>query len=318
MATYRFAEIEVLLAESQSGGPQPLRGTLAHVGLTRTRVIADFAEIEHRLASTRPDLVICDTDFPGGDVCGLCRAVRHNDIGSNPFVPVIDIAGAPTADVVRRVIESGADDLVAKPLTADRLLERIVRLIEARRPFVVTSDYIGPDRRQGTRVNGAIPLLEVPNVLRMKASGDQEALANLDADIATALVLVNRERLRQCAYRVAFLTTLISRIFEQQRVRGAFITPLEELLDLARDLARRAHLLAEREAEAACRRLVAAGQRVHDSVRAPEPKDVAALSPLSMAIHRLFHPEVSDERLDREMAYAVNQYLSRTGRAGRG
>src|SRR3546814_3917356 len=63
--------------------------------------------------------------MPGGDACEVLHAVRHNKLGKNPFVPVILTSWRPQPDLVRRVVDSGADDFLVKPLSPGKLLQRV-------------------------------------------------------------------------------------------------------------------------------------------------------------------------------------------------
>ena len=73
--------------------------------------------------------------------------------------------------MVKKVIESGSDDLLPKPLSSGHLISRIEQLVQARKSFVVTSEYIGPDRRNTEERESEITLLQVPNSLRVKVTG---------------------------------------------------------------------------------------------------------------------------------------------------
>ena len=83
-------------------------------------------------------MLICGTEFPDGDACGkFIAAIRHSEIGANPFIPVIATTWDPTPELVRKIIDSGADDLVVKPISVGHLLERVQSLVYKRKPFVV-------------------------------------------------------------------------------------------------------------------------------------------------------------------------------------
>ena len=118
------------------------------------------------------DLIIWDTSCVGGDVCQWTHDIRHHRLGNNPFLPVITMVTEADPENIRKVMDSGPDDLVLKPLSTGFLFTRIMSMVERRRLFVVTSDYIGPDRRGGDGLPEDSPLsMEVPNPLRDRATG---------------------------------------------------------------------------------------------------------------------------------------------------
>lgn len=96
-------------------------------------------DVLEQLEGEPPDLLIADSDIPGRDFCELVHELRHNEVGSNPFMPIIATTWNPTSEMVKKVIESGSDDLLPKPLSSEHLISRIEQLVQARKPFVVTS-----------------------------------------------------------------------------------------------------------------------------------------------------------------------------------
>src|SRR3546814_12935952 len=118
---------------------------MAHEGYRGIREFAQLGELQEAVGTSTPDLVVLDTHMPGGDACAMVQAIRHNQLGSNPFVPIIFTTWEADADVVRRVVDSGADGLPIKPLSPAQLLTRVNRPVSHRKPFNVPRDTIGPD-----------------------------------------------------------------------------------------------------------------------------------------------------------------------------
>ena len=108
---------------------------------------------------------------PGHQVVGI---IPHFYAGQwCTFTPALTIAISwdPTAKLVDQFAGSGADYLVAAPFSPKQIIDRIRAIVHHRTPFVVTSDYIGPDRRDGGR-GTELPLIDVPNSLRAKVLGE--------------------------------------------------------------------------------------------------------------------------------------------------
>lgn len=119
--------------------------------------------------------MICDVTKNTDDACQTFSAIRHNELGTNPFICINGVAWSPKQALVNKVMGSGADVLVAAPISPSLILDRIEALVRSRKPFVVTSDYIGPDRRFLDDRGNEIELMEVPNSLRAKALGQFDA-----------------------------------------------------------------------------------------------------------------------------------------------
>src|SRR5687767_15648596 len=103
-----------------------------------------------------PDVIVCDADLRGGDAAETVHAIRNGELGRNPFVCVLALAWTATQDTVTRLVNAGADHVVAGPIAPQKVIDRIEAMIHRRKPFVVTADYVGPDRRlvPGREANG--------------------------------------------------------------------------------------------------------------------------------------------------------------------
>lgn len=53
----------------------------------------------------------------------------------------------PPPELIREIVDAGADDILLHPTSRNLLKERIDTLTLDREPFVVSARYIGPDRR---------------------------------------------------------------------------------------------------------------------------------------------------------------------------
>jgi hypothetical protein len=109
--------------------------------------------------------------------------------------------------LVQRALNCGADDLITRPFSVDFLRARLRTHAEARKSFVVTWDYIGPDRRRARPPQPAPNLFEVPNLLLAKAQdarwSDRSGKTAQDA-IKETYDKVNCERARADAFQAAF------------------------------------------------------------------------------------------------------------------
>lgn len=75
----------------------------------------------------------------------------------DPFTPIIAVLSEASPGTVRRGVDSGADDLLIHPWSEGYLDQRLQNIIHNRKPFVVTSDYVGPDRRSVRRPGPQAP-----------------------------------------------------------------------------------------------------------------------------------------------------------------
>ena len=131
------------------------------------------------VADTKPDIFVLDLDKDQDTICEIISDIRHSRLGDNPFVIIIGMTQYPEEMVVQHVLDSGTDDVVAKPVSAKILSERIAYLTEHRKDFVAAPGYLGPRRAKGVRPEmEAAAQVKVPNSLNVKASG--KALTKVD------------------------------------------------------------------------------------------------------------------------------------------
>ena len=90
MAEPKLEDVVVILADPKSETRQLLRAAMSASGYRDVRDCPTLETLEPLLTSSvPPDLVICDTKMPDGDIFELIRRLRTGDIGENPFVPII-------------------------------------------------------------------------------------------------------------------------------------------------------------------------------------------------------------------------------------
>lgn len=182
-----------------------LRSILSRIGLNTVQEFTSTFDAIGALAVSAPDFILVDADFGEGEGLRFVHALRHNQFSSNPFVGVVAMTWQPTPSLLVRFTGSGADDLLVKPFSTKKVHDRMYGLVEARKPFVVTSDYIGPDRRRTPRPDGAqVPLFTVPNTMRLKALGCHDRAGVAD-EVAACLLAVNAQKVVRQAFQIAFL-----------------------------------------------------------------------------------------------------------------
>lgn len=92
-------------------------------------------------------------DIMFGDVVAedgyrLLKEVRNAETSPNPHIPYIATALAVSSSCIARARDTGATEFLRFPLSAERLIERIVHVVDHPRTFVKSAGYTGPDRRR--------------------------------------------------------------------------------------------------------------------------------------------------------------------------
>jgi DNA-binding response OmpR family regulator len=216
MDDLKLSDIRLVLADPRHLVRNSLRMALNDAGFVNQNIRdgGDASVIAEAMSEGfGPDIVICDNDVRDGDLVRLINAIRHGEVGSNPFVSIIAISWKATETRVNEILGTGADLIVAAPFSPQQVLDRIRSLVHSRKQFVVTTDYIGPDRRDGLNrsmgTHANLPLIDAPNSLRDKALGEWNASV-YRAQVTAALSTVNDYKMVRHAQQLAALAEQVA------------------------------------------------------------------------------------------------------------
>jgi len=169
----KYDDVEVVLFDPNVSMRRLIRSSLQAIGFTSVRECRNVDEMVGILSNHMVDLLIVDIDADSERACEIIQNIRHSEVGHNPFLVIIALTWHPEREVINLTLRAGTDDLVTKPVSAKVLEERVSNLIRNRREFVVTMDYVGPERRTRPKSRPMdLPTIKVPNTLRGKATGD--------------------------------------------------------------------------------------------------------------------------------------------------
>jgi DNA-binding response OmpR family regulator len=263
--------------------------------------------IETAVATNKVDLMVCDTELPDGDLYDLVYKIRHHELGDNPFVVVTALITAPTPKTVRKIFDAGCDDLIPKPISTGLLFERVLNLARNRKPFVVTSDYIGPDRRPklrpGTQQN---PRIDVPNPLKAKATDDTSA-GNLQAEIDKVANVLNEQKMERHAYQINYLVARIVPLYEDGTADASIVPHLDRLLYVSEDISRRLEGTRYHHVGELCQSMVNVVRAVRQAPLSPDRKDIALMPALAQAVKTAFRPQADVVALSRDISTTVER-----------
>jgi hypothetical protein len=174
MTVLNFGRVRTCLFDPAYMNRQSTLGALQTLGLTDIEPIARAGDLERALISGGFQLLIAELQGQDDQICDTIRRLRHRSLGPDPFLVTILTTWDLDAEVVRAVVNCGADDLLARPYTIAQIRQRMTGAALHRKPFIVTADYVGPSRRAATRDPEEDELFAVPNSLRVRATGEAE------------------------------------------------------------------------------------------------------------------------------------------------
>lgn len=98
--------------------------------------------------STHIDLALIDWLMPGMNGVELIKEIRRFDEDYIKFLPVVLLSAYTSKKVVEAARDSGANEALVKPISAEKLARRMVHIINHPRPFIKNDGFMGPDRRR--------------------------------------------------------------------------------------------------------------------------------------------------------------------------
>lgn len=278
----RFDLAEVILFDPVPPNRSTTRTALSMLGFKEIHATSDYHEMLGFLRGRVFDVFVADITQDTARLCDLVLAMRGGgNVTTNPFAHVILMAWKLEDDLVKRALNCGADDLITRPYSVGFLTGRLRSHTDARKSFVVTSEYIGPDRRRDpSRRQSAIPLFDVPNTLRIRARPEEyqtRQSGEISSSIREARGRINAERVKRNVFHLSVLAH-----FVHEALTGT--APLEVDLDrldsTLKDLTHRLDALSGDPAAKLCTELGRAisgaksGENVAGHVRAMQ--DLAA------------------------------------------
>ncbi len=308
-------QVRIVIADADRQLRSALRQSFLHSGFKQVHEVGTVESLKESLEEATPDLLLVAAKLPDGDGCALVRNLRHSKIGRNPFLSVIVTAWPEEVEDVGRLINSGTDHVVLKPVAPAAVFERMEAIIERRRPFVATATYLGPDRRTTQRPEDeAIPQFEVPNTLRLRATGAPVDALVLQQAMNQSLDKINSEMVRRQAFHMVFLVERASGMLQIGTVSWPSV--IAEIALCGRDLVRRLDQNLHGHVADLCgtldNHLSAAATRCKNGPW--DEQDVLVTKKLAQAVYIGLHAQPDLGDLARKVTQAVSTFEARQNR----
>lgn len=307
---YDFSEILVYLYDSQTHIRKDIRAALTGYGFSMIEDVRTYDELVEKMdAQEQPDLIICDADADDGRVIELMGTIRRNDYGDNPFIVCIMTTWKPTPERVKAITNSGVDDLLGKPISPKQLMDRIRIHISSRKPFIVTADYIGPDRRKASSRPSSAKTFDVPNTMAMRAK--RQEVPDLGEAIHQSWTSINNERQSRNAFQLAFLVDLIVPALLARTIDQETAGLINKLVDTCLDSSKRLKTDNVGGAADLFKRMTVVAKAIQANPLDPGQKNIDLLKPLAMAINKAMNPGKDEKKLTAEITGALDKYAKK-------
>lgn len=169
---YSLHSVRALVCEPNSMIKQGVRIGLNNLGIRDITEANTFVAAHNAFANERFEMVVMNAEIDATDTTYLLRETRLGRLGKDPFVVGAMLLASTEEARVHSCVNSGADDLLLIPFSPDQIATRLGAFAARRKPFVVTHDYLGPDRRKQPRPGlTSAAAFTVPNPVQARALG---------------------------------------------------------------------------------------------------------------------------------------------------
>ena len=182
--------------------------TLRELGFRRIANVGDPHDLAGLVRTRQFEMVVFAVDGLDARAPALVRQARHYEKSSDPYSPMILVSWNGATDQVQQALNSGTDQLLMWPFSTEQLAARVDALISARKPFVETEDYLGPDRRDQKSRDKGSDSVEVPNALRARIERRPDLAPSQDA-MLVARISLERIKIGNVARRIGKIAKIL-------------------------------------------------------------------------------------------------------------
>lgn len=203
----RVRSLQVLVADDHEANRMVLQRLLQKAG-HRVTCVQGAEEALDAMAAGEYEAVIADLHMPGLSGLDMLRQLRVMQAGGGPRTPVLILSADVTPAAIRRCTEAGAYAFMAKPVTAEKLLEAMAGIATGTVPSPAPAAAQPAKRTDDSGVLDTT-LLDELSTLGMGAGFEQEFIRQCVADLETGIERLSHaaqemlwDRLREHAHAI--------------------------------------------------------------------------------------------------------------------
>jgi CheY-like chemotaxis protein len=146
-ATINIKGLVFLVADANPCFSRIVVGLLRSFGATAVTEVRNSFDAIQMLNSQKIDILLCDDKLPPHGGLQVTHAIRRKRDNENRTIPILIMSGETRESLVKIARDAGANMVLAKPVSASSLYDRLAWIAFTPRQFVDTPSYYGPDRR---------------------------------------------------------------------------------------------------------------------------------------------------------------------------
>ena len=146
--SYDFSLLTVMLVEDNAHMRKLVREILSGFNIRNVRSFATAEESIKGMTIDSFDLAFIDLHLEEASGIDLTRWIRNSKHSADRFLPIIMITGHSERNRVEQARDSGINEFLVKPISAQAIYDKLSQTIENPRSYINLDGYFGPDRRR--------------------------------------------------------------------------------------------------------------------------------------------------------------------------
>lgn len=146
----QFADLRVLVVDDNWFAISLLRNVLQALGIWKTEACVNAVDGFKQLGKEKFDLILLDNNMPGLSGTEFTKQLRAMNSSPNRSVPILMISSCTEMNEVKKALDVGVHEYLAKPFAVAGLLKKITSCLSTPRAFICRETYAGPCRRRQT------------------------------------------------------------------------------------------------------------------------------------------------------------------------
>lgn len=277
-----LSNVTVLIGDTKAKRASELADDLRDSGFATIQIALSLEEVRNKIMEGETDVVIL-ADTLGGQIFQLTRDIRQMRFGKNPFMTILCALAPEHVDGAKLALLAGVDNILVQPVLGKHVADRVRKISKTETPFVVTSEYIGPDRRAGERTS-AIRRFYVPQTTRDKVRGKKINYDEFAKTIAPVVEDMLKTRLTSLSGRLGMICKELVTAYQTSQITTVVKDKMLIVLDVLKQAATTAKQIDQDDVAALC---LAQGKQVADFAERytqPTEKDITLISKLAERI----------------------------------
>ena len=278
-----MGDVECYLGEPNDQVREGLRSILRDCGFRRARTFARMIDLVNAVKEETPALLIAAEDLDPS-MFDVIRDIRHYKIGRNPFLMIGLLVRGDVEGNVKKALLAGADDVMIKPVSPGKMMDRLAHLTTNRVPFIVTNDYLGPERRRaGDPRPSQIKQLDVVNTLKAACEGRRLSSAELNGAVEGSMKEVMAARLDSHGLKLGWVCAHILKAYSEKRIDKELEERLLILVTVLEDASRTAQGLGEKDLGQICGQMARQVEEMAENYENPTSIQLGTIQKLTKA-----------------------------------